>query len=142
MEIFNWANDSSDRSDIFARISSFSNHPSIQMIKDKYQNFFSFKSETLSTDQIIRFIDEIDCNKSSIEDIPAKMIKIVEEEIAEPITNCINSFISTDTFPDVLKVADIAPVFKKNDQNDKTIYRTISLLPLISKHLKSYLSAD
>ena len=111
------------------------------MIKDKYQNFFSFKFETLSTDQIIRLIDEIDCNKSSSEDIPAKIIKIVEEEIAEPITNCINSFISTDTFPDVLKIADIAPVFKKNDQNDKTIYRTISLLPLISKYLKSYLSA-
>ena len=119
MEIFNWANDSSDRSDIFARISSFSNHPSIQMIKDKYQNFFSFKFETLSTDQIIRLIDEIDCNKSSSEDIPAKIIKIAKEEIAEPLTKYINSSIS-GTFPDELKIADIVPVFKKDDQNDKT----------------------
>ena len=30
-------------------------------------------------------------------------------------------------------MADIVPVFKKEDQNDKTNYRPISLLPLISK---------
>ena len=41
--IFDWADDSSDRSDLFTWISSFSDHPSNQMIKDKYQNSFSFK---------------------------------------------------------------------------------------------------
>ena len=30
-------------------------------------------------------------------------------------------------------MADIVPVFKKEDQNDKTNCRPISLLPLISK---------
>ena len=34
--IFDWADDSSDGSNIFTRTSSFSNHPSIQTIKDKY----------------------------------------------------------------------------------------------------------
>ena len=80
--IFDWADDSSDRSNIFTRMSSFSNHPSIQMIKDKYQNSFNFKFELVSTDQVIKFIDEIDCNKSSSGDIPAKIIKIAKEEIA------------------------------------------------------------
>ena len=115
------------------RMSSFSNHPSIQMIKHKYKNSFNFKSELVSTDQVIKFIDEIDCNKSSSGDIPAKIIKIAKEEIAEPIRNCINSSISTGTFPDELKIADIVPVFKKEDPKDKTNYRPISLLPLISK---------
>ena len=41
--------------------------------------------------------------------------------------------ISTGTFPGELKTADIVPVFKKKDQNDKTNYISISLLPLISK---------
>ena len=40
---------------------------------------------------------------------------------------------STGTFPDELKIADIVPVFKKEDPKDKTNYRPISLLPLISK---------
>ena len=84
MEIFDWADDSSDRSNIFTRMSSFSNHPSTQMIKDKHQNPFNFKFELVSTDQVIKFIDEIDCNKSSSGDIPAKIIKIAKEEIAKP----------------------------------------------------------
>ena len=65
--------------------------------------------------------------------IPAKIIKIAKEDIAEPIKNCINSSISTGNFPDELKIAGIVPVFKKEDQNDKTNYRPINLLPLISK---------
>ena len=44
------------------------------MINDKYRNFFNFKFELVSTDQVIKFIDEIDCNKSSSGDIPAKII--------------------------------------------------------------------
>ena len=53
-------------------MSSFNNHPSIQMIKDKYQNFFNFKFEPASTAQVIKFNDEIYCSKSSSGDIPAK----------------------------------------------------------------------
>ena len=84
------------------------------MIRDKYQNSFNFKFKFVSTDQVIKFIDEIDCNKSSSGDIPAKII-------------------STGNFPDELKIAHIVPVFKKEDQNDKTNYRPIRLLPIISK---------
>ena len=109
------------------------------MIKDKYQNSFNFKFERVSTDQVIKFIDEIDCNKSLSGDIPAKIIKIAKEEIAEPIRNCINNSMSAGTFPDELKIADIVPVFKKEDQNDKTNYRPISLLPLISKIFEKFL---
>ena len=49
---FDRADDSSDRSNIFTRISNFSNHPSIQMIKDKFQNSFNFKVELVITDQV------------------------------------------------------------------------------------------
>ena len=59
-------------------------------------------------------INEIDGNKCSSGDIPAN-IKIVKEEIAEPMTNCIYSSMLTDSFPDELKIADIVPAFKKQD---------------------------
>ena len=55
--IFDWTDYSSDSSNIFTRMSSFSNHHSIQMIKDKYQNSFNIKFELVSTDQVIKFID-------------------------------------------------------------------------------------
>ena len=64
---------------------------------------------------------------------------IAKEEIAEPIRNCINSSTSTGVFPDELKIGDIVPVFKKEDPNDKTNYRPISLWPLISKIFEKFL---
>ena len=48
-------------------------------------------------------------------------------------TNSINKCILTKSFPDGLKVADVTPVFKKDDPNNKTNFQPISLLPMISK---------
>ena len=96
------------------------------MVKDKYQYFFGFKFELVSTDQVIKSIDESDCNKISSGDIPAKIIKISKEEISELITTWINSFMSTGTFPDKLKTADIVPFFKKEDQNNKINYEQLA----------------
>ena len=36
-------------------------------------------------------------------------------------------------FPDTLKLSDIVPVFKKLDPTDKTNFRPVSVLPLLSK---------
>ena len=41
--------------------------------------------------------------------------------------------LASGSFPDSLKLADISPIFKKGDSMDKTNYRPISILPLISK---------
>ena len=131
--IFDWGDGLFDHLNIFQRISTFDNHPSIQLIKNKYQNTFKFKFKPVTTEQIITFIDEIDSNKSSSGEIPAKIIKMAKEEVSQPITNCINDSIISDIFPRELILADIVPTFKKEDQNDKANYRPISLLPLISK---------
>ena len=36
-------------------------------------------------------------------------------------------------FPNVLKQAVITPIYKKDNPFDKTNYRTISILPILSK---------
>ena len=71
--------------------------------------------------------------KSSSGEISPAIIKLAKKEILIPITNCINKCISIKSFPDELKVADVIPVFKKEDPNNKASYRPISLLPIISK---------
>ena len=78
-------------------------------------------------------INEIDIKKSSSGEISPLIIKLAKKEILIPITNCINKCISIKYFPDELKVADVIPVFKKEDPNNKANYRPISLLPIISK---------
>ena len=35
--------------------------------------------------------------------------------------------------PDCLKQANVSPIFKKNDPLDKENYRSVSILPLLSK---------
>ena len=94
---------------------------------------FSFKFEFVSADKILRHINEIDIKKSSNREISPVIIKLVKKEILIPITNYINECISIKSFPDALKVADVMPVFKKEDPNNKANYRPISLLPIISK---------
>ena len=70
---------------------------------------------------------------SSSGEISPAIINLAKKEILIPVTNCINKCISTKSFPDELKVADVIPVFKKEDPNNKANCRPISLLPTISK---------
>ena len=41
--------------------------------------------------------------------------------------------VNENKFPDTLKFSDIVPVFKKLDPPDKTNFRPVSVLPLLSK---------
>ena len=50
------------------------------------------------------------------------------------LTDCINDAIAGENiFPDSLKLADITPVYKKDETTNKENYRPVSVLPLISK---------
>ena len=49
------------------------------------------------------------------------------------LTNCINKSIEAGYFPDSLKLANVALVFKKEDPFDKSNDRPVSILPLLSK---------
>ena len=99
MGIFDWADDSSDRSNIFTRMSGFSNHSSIQMIRINIKIPFILNLNSLVLIKSLNLLMKLIVTSSS-GDIPAKIVKIAKEEIAEPIRNCINSSISTGTFPD------------------------------------------
>ena len=82
---------------------------------------------------MLKCINEIYCNRSSSGHIPAKLIRIAKEEVIVAISNCINKCVSSSTFPDVLKITHIEPVYKSQDFKRKTTYQLIHLLPIISK---------
>ena len=44
-----------------------------------------------------------------------------------------NTSIETSQFPNFWKLARVTPIFKGGDRSDKSNYRTISILPAISK---------
>jgi len=45
----------------------------------------------------------------------------------------VNLSFESSMFPDSLKIAQVAPVHKKNSTLDKGNYRSVSILPIMSK---------
>ena len=60
-------------------------------------------------------------------------MKIVLPYIVNSLTFLFNTSFETSQFPDSWKVARITPIFKDGDRTDKSNYRPISVLPVISK---------
>ena len=49
------------------------------------------------------------------------------------ITKIINVSYENTCFPDELKLAEVSPIFKKNDDLDKENYRPVNILSHVSK---------
>ena len=85
LDIYNCGKDVSYYSKLTSRMSLSNNHPSIQLIK--YQQSFYFKFEFVSPNHVLKYVNEVDCNKSSGGNISAKINKMGKEELTVPITN-------------------------------------------------------
>ena len=83
---------------------------------------------------ILSLLRNIDPNKSNGPDmITGKMIGLCDDSIVLPLQIIFTNILRTSTFPNSWKLANVTPVFKKNDKQLIKNYRPISLLPLISK---------
>ena len=95
-------------------------------------NVFSFQKVT--NEEILNEINSLDTSKSTqSEDIPFKIIKDNADIFANFILQNFSKCIIDGTFTDRLKKADVIPVFKKGNHNDKTNYQPVSILPSLSK---------
>ena len=75
----------------------------------------------------------MDSTKKASGAIPIKIVKLANKNISKDLPNCINECIKQNKFLNELKIADITPIFKKEDPLDKSNYRPISILPTVSK---------
>ena len=66
-------------------------------------------------------------------DIPAKILKKSLDIYIKEIRFIINDCIEKGIFLDDLKLADVSPIFKKEDSFKKEDYRLVSILPHMSK---------
>ena len=73
-------------------------------------------------------------NKATIQNnIPPKILRQSAEVTANTLQLLFNKALSNSEFPKNLLLADVTPVFKKKDRLDKTNYRPVSVLSLVSK---------
>ena len=70
----------------------------------------------VSHDCISKKLRMINVRKATgYDDIPAKLLRLAQNELTYPITNLVNNSISMSTFPDQLKCAELSPLYKKED---------------------------
>ena len=62
-----------------------------------------------------------------------RIIKDASHVYCHRLTTIFNNCIKNKKFPDILKYAEITPVFKKGDKTDKSNYRPVSTLSSFSK---------
>ena len=116
-------------------IHKFNNHPSIIEIKKKVSTIKStFKFKNSTKEEVKKIINGLNPNKSEPEnDLPAKLIKLFPNIFADCFSKAINDSFSTGIFPNISKLAVVTPVYKKNSKTEKSNYRPVSILPVISK---------
>ena len=79
-------------------------------------------------------IEDLDVSKyRQKDDIPNKIIKLNSDIFIDFLYENINKCITSLTFPNKLKLAEVIPLFKKDDRTCKSNYRPISILPNLSK---------
>ena len=83
-------------------------------------------------------IKKLPSNKASISnDIPVSVMKQFANCYCEKLTNILNDCLKENGFPNLMKVAEISPVFKKLDNTSKDDYRPISMLSNFAKLFES-----
>lgn len=117
-------------------IKDYAEHISVKKIKKlrsrSNANAFTFRFVTKK--EIIKTIRSLSSRKAAgFDEIPAQLIKRIGPELAESLTFLINRCILEKTFPAQMKKANITPLYKKKDKLNKDNYRSVNLLPFLSK---------
>ena len=115
-----------------ATILKYQNHPSIKMIKRRFIDLPVFNFQAVSVADIKEIIMEPKTDKAVSGEIPVKLLKDCDFSF-HALTNCINESIENGIFPDSIKEAKIAPVYKSKSPFEKSNYRPVSIFPLLSK---------
>ena len=104
------------------------------MIKENFGNK-NFSFETDSKRGVLNLINELEIKLLSNE-IPVSVIKESVSAGYEKLTDIFNNFLKSSNFPEILKKAEVIPVFKKGDPTSKTDYRPVSTLSNFSNIFK------
>ena len=88
----------------------------------------------VTKDKISSAITKLNRKKVTLSnDIPTKIIQQFSEIFTNFLYDNFNSCLKNGIFPNKLKLAEVVPLYKKNDKKDKSNYRPTSILSNISK---------
>ena len=104
--------------------------PMSYMQQPNVSSFFVTPSTAIEVKNLI-----MNCKSKScpLNQIPIYVYKQIVDLLSQVISFYFNESISLGSFPDVLKITRVIPLFKKGDNSSVSNYRPISILPFISK---------
>ena len=95
---------------------------------------FTFSFSFISHANIVKELNKLKTKKVSQKtDIAIKIVKENVDIISHFLYHNFNNSLSCSTFPTGMKYADVTPIHKEDNKTDKTNYRSISILPNLSK---------
>ena len=107
---------------------------SIKKINQTYLKEDTFVFGQIRETETIEIIKSLPKNKATVfKDIPMRIIKNAAHVYSHRLKIIFNNCIRNRKFPDILKYADMTPVFKKGETTDKSNYRRISTLSNFSE---------
>jgi hypothetical protein len=93
-----------------------------------------FAFDVISESDTLKIITSLRSKSSSgVDGISSKLLKNLAPAIIKPLTLIINQSLLSGIFPDLLKIAKVCPLHKKDETNILNNYRPISLLTAVSK---------
>jgi hypothetical protein len=95
------------------------------------------------THEVASYIRQLKSGSSpGLDGITPDILKTAISSVVEPLTYICNLSIISATFPNILKVASITPIFKTGSREEVTNYRPISLLSVIGKIIEKIINSQ
>ena len=104
------------------------------LIHSKVANDSTFSFNAASLSDIEKDLWSLNPNKAyTFKNIPPKIQIESRECCSDILQKLFNNTFSDKEFPDELKLADITPIYKKDDPNKSKNYTPVSVLHVVSK---------
>ena len=114
--------------------------PESQTKFDQYLNSYQtvMGEASLTDDEVKEALRSLKPNKSlGYDNIYSNVVNEISDIFFTPLKFIFNLSLQQGIFPENLKIAEVSPIYKKNEEFLLTNYRPISVLPCFSKLLES-----
>jgi hypothetical protein len=103
-------------------------------VKNNHSSTFLFP---VSEEEVVDVVSKLEGKTSAaFDEISEFLIKECIQNIKKPLSFIFNESINKGSFPNLMKIAEVRPVYRKGDRRDISNYRPISVLPIFSKSLE------
>ena len=107
--------------------------------KEKIPEDVVFDMPQLTTDKVMKYLNNLDVRKpAGTDDIGPRLLRMASPIITESLAFICNLSIKTGSFPAKWKEAKVKPLHKGGPSNDTNNFRSISILPVLSKFFEKY----